>query len=134
MKDKEVLDRLLGRNKEEQERKIKERLEKRKQRLAEGTFNEIFIITARKGTCRKVMFLQLSVRCIPAGTWARRGVHPPTPHLLYTPYTTPSYTTPVMATESGGTHPTGMHPCFFFQTSVKENVNISEFAVESSKH
>ena len=37
MKDKEVLERLLGTNKEEQERKIKERLERRKQRLAEGT-------------------------------------------------------------------------------------------------
>ena len=44
LKDKEVLDRLLGRNKEEQERKIKERLEKRKQRLAEGILKEIFNI------------------------------------------------------------------------------------------
>ena len=42
LKDKEVLDRLLGRNKKEQERKIKERLEKRKQRLAEGILKEIF--------------------------------------------------------------------------------------------
>ena len=44
LKDKEVLDRLLGRNKEEQERKIKERLEKRKQRLAEGILKEILNI------------------------------------------------------------------------------------------
>ena len=36
LKDKEVLDRLLGTNKEEQERRIKERLETRKRRLAEG--------------------------------------------------------------------------------------------------
>ena len=42
LKDKEVLDRLLGRNKKEQERKIKERLEKRKQRLAEAILKEIF--------------------------------------------------------------------------------------------
>ena len=43
LKDKEVLDRLLGRNKEEQELKIKERLEKRKQRLAEGIRNKILL-------------------------------------------------------------------------------------------
>ena len=41
LKDKEVLDRLLGTNKEEQERKIKERLEKRQRRLAEGITDSV---------------------------------------------------------------------------------------------
>ena len=51
LKDKEVLDRLLGRNKEEQERKIKERLEKRKQRLAEGILKEIFNVNFISDFC-----------------------------------------------------------------------------------
>ena len=63
-----------------------------------------FIITARKRSCGKVMFLHLSVILFTGGGVSQHamggGVHPLGRH------------PPETATEARVTHPTGMHSCF----------------------
>ena len=69
----------------------------------------ILIVTVRKRSCGKVMFLHLSVILSTGGVSApvHAGIHPPpkqTPQEADTPQQT--------ATAADGTHPTGMHSCF----------------------
>ena len=72
---------------------------------------KIGLITARKRSCEKVMFLQVSVILFTGGgAWSGGGacsqgggVPGPGRCLVETPR---------MATAAGSTHPTGMHSCF----------------------
>lgn len=41
LENQETLKRLLGENKEEQQRKLRERLERKKKRLAQGSFSSL---------------------------------------------------------------------------------------------
>ena len=91
----------------------------------------VVIVTVRKRSCGKVMFLHLSVSHSVHRTGSgvsvsvHAGIPPPTPTPpgqlgRHPPWQTPPGQTPLcsvhagidMATAADGTHPTGMHSCF----------------------